>query len=851
VTTFSRRVSGALAIAILLAGCAADRLHREGLAAIDKGDYELGVTKLDAAVKEDPRNMGFRLDLQARRDAAVQALIGQADTARAARQLDDAARLYRRVLIIEPGNDRATHGLAGIEGDARHGITVAEARKDFERKDYDTAEAKLRGVLSEDPGYAPAQDLASAITAARGARTVAPRLKTRDNRKVTLQFRDAPTKMVFEVLSRETGVNFILDKDIKSDGKTTIFVQDVAVEEAIDLVLDQNSLARQILSSNMVIIYPNTTVKQKEYEQQMVRTFYLTNAEPKDVESMLKTVLGAKNMFVDERSDSIILRDTPDAVQMAEKLVASLDVPEPEVMLEVEVLEISSNKLRDLGIQYPTTATLTPSALTTGGATAASGLVLSDLRKQNSDTIRITPLSVTLNAMKQAGAVNTLARPRIRARNKEKAKVLIGSRLPVITNGVTSVGGGSASTITSNVQYLDVGLTLEVQPTVHLDGDVAIKVNLEVSSVLKQIQTNSGTIAYEIGTRNANTLLRLRDGETQILAGLIQDSDTKTANSIPGLGDIPIIGHLFGTHHSSRDKDEIVLSITPRIIRMQPRAAASNTEFWYGSESRTRTSPYRSDGGATGFQPRSAAPAQSAPPAMEEISPTSPMGPSPQPISPSVPAGSVSAPLSGPSPPQTNSITSKEAVTPGQRGLASISIPAQLAPVNVEPGDSPDTSTTDSQNAAASDAVEAQKRAAAPRGSAPSALTLDGPASAKVGDEFQVVLQLSTPEAITHLRSQLRFEPSALQLISATAGDVFPAAAGSPSVDTKSGGAQLDVVASPEDPVQGAGSVMIVRFKALAPRPATQIAAMLNVVGSTGGAAQSSSAQPLKIAIAR
>jgi hypothetical protein len=131
------------------------------------------------------------------------------------------------------------------------------------------------------------------------------------------------------------------------------------------------------------------------------------------------------------------------------------------------------------------------------------------------------------------------------------------------------------------------------------------------------------------------------------------------------------------------------------------------------------------------------------------------------------------------------------------------------------------------------------------------ALTLDGPASTKVGDEFQVVLQLSTPAAITRLRSQLRFETGALQLISATAGDVIPAAAGSPTVDTKSGGAQMDVVASPEDPVQGTGSVMILRFKALAPRPATQIAAMLNVVGSTGGAAQSSSAQPLKIAIER
>jgi general secretion pathway protein D len=858
VTTFSRRVSGALAIAILVASCAADRLHREGLAAIDSGDYELGVTKLDAAAKEDPRNMGFRLDLQARRDAAVQSLIAQADSARAARQFDDAAKLYRRVLAIEPGNDRASHGLAGIDSDARHSDTVAEARKDFERKDYDTAEAKLRGVLREDPGFTPAQDLTASITAARGPTTVAPRLKTRDNRKVTLQFRDAPTKMVFEVLSRETGINFILDKDIKSDGKTTIFVQDVAVEEAIDLVLDQNSLARQILSSNMVIIYPNTTTKQKEYEQQMVRTFYLTNAEPKDVESMLKTVLGAKNMFVDERSDSIIIRDTPDAVQMAEKLVASLDVPEPEVMLEVEVLEISSNKLRDLGIQYPTTATLTPSSLATGGATTASGLVLSDLAHQTSDTIRITPLSVTLNAMKQAGAVNTLARPRIRARNKEKAKILIGSRLPVITNGVTSVGGGSASTITSNVQYLDVGLTLEVQPTVHLDSDVAIKVNLEVSSVLKQVQTNSGTIAYEIGTRNANTLLRLKDGETQILAGLIQDSDTKTANSIPGLGDIPVLGRLFGTHHSERNKDEIVLSITPRIIRMQPRPAATNTEFWYGSESRTRTSPYRSEAGAAGFQPRSTAPAQTAPPA-EEISPAAPaaqpaIGPSPQPVNPSVPAGSVSAPLSGSSPPQTSSITNKAAImpTPSQRGLASNSIPAQVAaPVSAEVEASPGTSTTDSPDAAVSDAAEAQTRSAAPVASARSALSLDGPANAKVGDEFQVVLQLSTPAAITRLRSQLRFEPSALQLISATTGDVIPAAAGSPSVDTKSGGAQLDVVASPEDPVQGSGSIMILRFKALAPRPATQIAAMLNVLGSAGGAAQSSSAQPLKIAIAR
>ncbi|MGH8305905.1 MAG: secretin N-terminal domain-containing protein, partial [Steroidobacteraceae bacterium] len=600
-----RQASGALLILILITGCAADKLHREGLAAIERGDYESGVTDLRQAVVRDPGNMAYRLDLEARSESSVQTLIAQGDAARRAGQLEGAAALYRRVLSIDANSDRARHGLEGIEGDKRHGTVLEAARKDFERKDYDAAEAKLRGILNEDPGYVPAQELAARINVARGPITVAPRLQTRENRKVTLQLRDAPTKMVFEVLQRETGINFILDKDVKSDSKTSIFVQDVPVEEAIDLVLDQNQLARQILADNMVLIYPNIAAKQKEYEQQIVHTFYLTNAAPKDVESLLKTVLGAKTLYIDERSNVVVMRDTPDAVGMAEKLVASVDVAEPEVMLELEVLEISRSRIQDLGIQYPGSATLTP--LATASAAPSGGLVLSDLNHQNSNTIGISALSVTLNAMKQAGLVNTLASPRIRARNKEKAKILIGSREPVITNSVTPTAAGTP-VVTGSVQYLDVGLTLEVQPTVYLDSDVAIKISLEVSSILKQVTTASGTIAYEIGTRNANTLLQLKDGETQILAGLIQDTDTRTANSIPLLGDIPILSHLFGTNHTDREKDEIVLSITPHIIRMQPRPAGDTTEFWYGTETRTRSVPY---GASSSEGPRAGPPAAS------------------------------------------------------------------------------------------------------------------------------------------------------------------------------------------------------------------------------------------------
>jgi len=807
---------------MLLAGCAAERLHRQGLAAIDRGEYEAGVAQLHQALEQDPGNIAYRLDYEARRDGSVQKLIGLADSARGMGHFDTATALYQRVLTIDPSNVRAQRGLTTIEADQRHAAAMTLARQDFERKDYTAAEAKLHTILSEDATYRPAQELTAAVNAARGPANVAPRLKTRDNRKVSLQLRDAPTKMAFEVLQRETGINFILDKDIKADGKTTIFVQDVPVDEAIDLVLDQNGLARQILASNMVLIYPNNPTKAKEYEQQIVRTFYINNAEPKEVESMLKAVLGAKNMFIDDRSASVTLRDTPDAVRMAEKLVASLDVSEPEVMLEVEVLEISSSKLQDLGILYPGSATLTANpvnGVTPGGGSGA--LTLNDLLHQNGDTLTVTPqLSVTLNAMKQAGLTNTLASPRIRSRNREKAKILIGSRLPVITNAVTPTASG-APVVTGSVQYLDVGLTLEVQPTVHQDGDVGVKVSLEVSSLIKQITTSQGTIAYEIGTRNANTMLRLKDGETQILAGLIQDSDTKSSNSIPGLGDIPVLGRLFGTHHTDREKGEIVLSITPHIIRMQSHPPSDATEFWYGSEAHTRASPYASTESPAG--------AAAAPASM----PTPPPNSGVQPVNPSIPPGSVSAPLGeGPgTPPQptTSTSTYSAPVTPpAPQGLPATAVPGSIA---------------------ATAAAAAAAASAGAGGGARSALNLQGPADTRVGDEFQVVLQLSSQQGITRLRSQLRFDAAALQLISATVGDVVPAAAGGPTVDTKGGGAQLDVVASPEDPVQGSGSLMILRFKALAARPATSIAAMVNVLGGTGAAVGSSSAQPLKIAI--
>jgi general secretion pathway protein D len=762
----------------MLLGCAATQLHRDGLAEVERGNYEAGVSKLSEAVAQDPKNMMFRLDLTARREDSIQKLISAGDALRAAGQYDTAVTTYRRVLTIEAGNQRALHGIDAVETDRRHAGMVGEAFKDFERKDYDGADTILRSVLTEDSGFGPATALAAKINAARGPMNAGPRLKSRNNAKVTLQFRDAPTKMVFEVLARQTGINFVLDKDVKSDSKTTIFVQEVPIEEAIDLVLDQNALARQILSSNMVLIYPNTPAKQKDYEEQIVHTFYLTNALPKDVEAMLKSMLGAKTLFVDERTSVVVMRDTPDAVRMAEKLVASIDVPEPEVLIEVEVLEIARSKLLNLGITPPSSFTASASSVAAGATAGASGLVLSDLSKQNANTIKVSSVSLTANALQTVGNTNTLASPRIRARNKEKAKILIGSRVPVITTSTALLTSGTANS--SSVQYLDVGLTLEVQPTVYQDGDVAIKIGLEVSSITNTITTAQGTTAYTIGTRNANTLLRLKDGETQILAGLIQDSDTRNAAGIPGLSQIPIVGRLFGSHNSDREKSEIVLSVTPHIIRTQARAASDSTEFWYGTETRSRSAPFAGGGGFD----TSSAPASAGAGAV---------------------GGGAGLPTVGPRP------SVAQPVAP--------SAPPPTAPPALPPGPPPHPT-----------------------------VTVDGPGEIAVGQEFDVTVRVATDIGISRLRGQVRFDSSALQLVSATAGDVVPASAGSPTVDAKSGGAQMDVVAS-DDPIQGEGSLMLLRFKALAARPASSIAAQISAMAPSGAAMANAASQPLSVAI--
>jgi general secretion pathway protein D len=262
-------------------------------------------------------------------------------------------------------------------------------------------------------------------------------------------------------------------------------------------------------------------------------------------------------------------------------------------MLEMEVLEVTRSRMQELGIQYPNQlAVATPA-----GATA---LTLEALHNLTRGGVNVSP-NPAVNFNKTSGDVNLLANPRIRVRNNSKAKVHVGDKVPVITTTSTANVGVSES-----VQYLDVGLKLEVEPRITLDDHVNIMVSLEVASIVKTISTNNGGLVYQLGTRNASTLLRLKDGETQVLAGLISDEERENAKKLPGLGDIPLIGRLFSSQKDEKNKTEIVLAITPRIISNISRPESDIQEYWSGTETGITDRPQIvvPGGAATGNTPR-------------------------------------------------------------------------------------------------------------------------------------------------------------------------------------------------------------------------------------------------------
>ena len=727
-----------LACLLALGACAGHTTYNEGLALFSAGQVDAGLARLEDAVRQAPGNAEYRISLAARRASLGQRLMVAAEAARREGRAADAQQAYRQVLQLDPGHAMAQQGLAALAQEQRHNTLVAEAEALFAKGGAAQAAPaldRLRAVLAAHPRQADAQRLKDRIdeAQARDARADT-QLAEAFRRPITLQFSDAPLRAIFDAISKISGLSFFFDKDVRPDARGTILARSTTVEDAVRLLLMTNQLEQKVLNDSSLLVYPATPQKQKEYQALVVRSFFLANADAKAVANAIKTIVKTKDLVIDERLNTLIMRDTADAVRVAERIVALQDMVDPEVMLEVEVLEVKRSRLQELGLQWPAQLTLAP--LPSSGTTTT----LADLRNLRSTTLGATLGSTIANLNMEDQNANLLTNPRIRVRSKEKAKILIGDRVPVITTTTS----GTASFVAESVTYLDVGLKLEVEPTVYLDGDVSIKMNLEVSSLVKQILSKSGTLSYQIGTRGASTVLRLKDGETQVLAGLISDEDRSTANKVPGLGDLPLLGRLFGSQKDDGQRSEILLSITPRVLRALRRPDLAEAEFEAGTENAVGQPPLRL-----------------------------------QRVEPAAAAAAAAAGASG--------ATGAAAGAIGGASASGALGPAAAAPASAAQR-APLPAPVAGTRAAGAQAGFASVPLQPPLGDAPR-LLWQGPSQARAGQTFSVLLRGQGAGAWRELPLTIGFDPRALQLVDLRAGALFDPADGSGSL-LQQGGAE-------------------------------------------------------------
>jgi general secretion pathway protein D len=767
----------------LLTACAPQRIRDAADAQLRAGQFEQAVGGLSAGLKEYPDSPVLRSGLLQTQNEALARLLVEASGARAAGRLEEAETLLKRATPFDSGGKRASALLAEVQVDRRQREALEQAEDAYRAKKPELASRLVAAALKDNPRQPDLLALQRRIEGeARRSQVRASDSGLAETRPITLDFRDANLRTVLDVITRNSGVNFILDKDVRQDLRITAFLRAIRLEDALDLIVSTHQLAKKVVDAQTVLIYPNTPEKLREHQEQVVRVFYLASADAKGAAAFLRAMLRLRDPYVDERSNMLAIREPAATVELAERLVALYDSNEPEVLLELEVIEVRTSRLTDLGIKFPDAVALTP--LAPGGGNA---LTLGNIRGLSPDRVGLGVAGLLLNLKREVGDLNTLANPRIRARNREKAKVLIGDKVPIIT--ATTAQGGFVG---DSVSYIDVGLKLDVEPTVYADDEVSIRINLEVSSIAREVRTGSGSLAYQIGTRSASTTLRLRDGETQLLAGLISSDERSSSSRVPGLGDLPLAGRLFSAQRDESQRTELVLAITPRVLRNLRRPEANETELWVGTELSPRLRPA---GGMTAKVEDKSAPVSGAPTA----TPLPGAGPG---VGPTAGAG-----------------LGLEA-GPGAFASPAGTFPALQAPTPPRPQ---------------------------------LALQWQGPSQVAKGEEFVAVLQLNSSTQLRGAPAQLKYPADKLQLLSVEEGDFFKqggaATSFSQSVDATTGAVRVGVLRNQATGAQGQGSLLRVRFKALAAGSAEVVVSALEPVSLSEPLPAPALPQPYRVTV--
>ncbi|MGA7991695.1 MAG: secretin N-terminal domain-containing protein, partial [Thermoanaerobaculia bacterium] len=510
-----------LAIAIAVSGCVSTRAMRDAEHEEAREHWDLAVLAWEKAYALEPTNTNVRIALFRAKTKAAQLHYERGRIHRTSGQLDLALAELEQSVALDPTSDAAQQEMRRTRADM---------------------EARAR----ENAGGTPVE---KAKARARGARGAPPMLNPSSTKPIDVTFPpDSSIKKIYAALGAAAGINVIYDPQLKDD-KFTLDLRGMTFQKALETTMRQAGHFYKVIDEKTILIAQDTQQNRKEYEDLVIRTFFLSNGDVKDVSQMVRSILDLRRLAVIPQLNAVVIRDTADKVAVAERLIEVNDKAKSEVVVDVELLQINTEQLIDLGARYARTVTATVVPGAGGGATTTAGsLPWNALKSLGINDFMFTVPSVTFSFIKDNTDAELLAKPQLRIAEGEKAQLVIGDRIPIpvtTINTQQAVGGTGVIPITS-FQYQDVGIKIDMEPRVHHNKEVSLKLTIEVSQ-LNGYVTNTADQSKQpiIGTRTITSTIRLKDGETNFLAGLIRKDISKTKNSIPFLGDLPLIGSLF------------------------------------------------------------------------------------------------------------------------------------------------------------------------------------------------------------------------------------------------------------------------------------------------------------------
>jgi general secretion pathway protein D len=537
----------------------ANAFFKRGQTAEAKEDYDAALDNYQKAYKKDAKDLRYRAALYRVRITASAVHVTKGQKLMDAGNEQGALAEFLHAAEIDPSNEAAQQDIARVR--QKHG-EVAPTNE--------TSLPQIEGMQEDlDSMSAPAT------------------LRPVSNEPLTLHIQE-DAKVVYQAIGKAAGINVLFDPEYTSK-RIQVDLNNVSLLDALRIVGTISNTFWRPVTENTIFVAANTTARHHELDEQAVQTFYLSNAwqqnDLTDVQTAIRNLLTNTKVFAVASQNAIVIRGTPDELLLAEKLINDLDKARPEVVVDIAVLEVSKNWEKTLGIawpssigvalQPPTSSSSSSSSSSSGTGTCASGnsaacVTLYNLAHLKASNFAVTVGSATANLLLTDTNTKILQNPRIRATDSQKATMKIGSKIPIAT-GSYQTGAATAvvsSLVNTQFTYTDVGVNIEMTPTVHFDRDVTLKIKIEVTSQSGSV-TISGVTEPIISQRVVDQVIRLREGEASILGGIQDNQDTTSSTGIPGLSSIPILKYIFGSKDHTISDDELVFLVVPHVVRSQ------------------------------------------------------------------------------------------------------------------------------------------------------------------------------------------------------------------------------------------------------------------------------------------